>query len=137
MEDVSQLTPYQQLKLIESVTGCRVTLGRYETVKSVSVEKSRVCLVLNRVSFREGLRTDTILHEGISLYEWRLHPDGQWHAELPITSWWKPEVTIVERFSHKTEAEQRESYQWAVMCERPGSAKYPMDWMQSCRPLEY
>jgi hypothetical protein len=92
--------------------------------------------MLNRVQFKEGVRSDRITKTGMTAYEWRLK-NGSWHAQDPITVWNDPDVDYVEHFVGHTAEEQRESYLWAVMCERPGSARFPMDWMQSCKPLEY
>lgn len=136
MVDTSQLTQYQLLKLIEQTTGTRITLGRYESVKAAQVKADHVVLVMYRVQYKPGYRVDRILYTGISIYEWKL-VDGVWHSELPITSWSKPDIEYIENLQGKTYTEQLDSYHWAVMCERPGSAKYPMDWMQSTRPLEY
>jgi hypothetical protein len=136
MVETSQLTQYQQLRLVEEVTGTKITLGRYESVKGLQVDDDRVILVMLRVQYKPGVRADRILHTGVTVYEWKLK-NGSWHSELPMTVWVKPEIEFIENLEGKTFEEQLDSYRWAIMCERPGTAKTPMDWMQSTRPLEY
>lgn len=122
---MAELSQYQQLELIRVITGHKIHLGPYESVRACSITDTQVVLVMNRVKVREGRRKDTILAEGLVMYSWTKSGE-HWKPGEPIETWHKPTHSAVLHYG-PTADEQIESHRWATLCWRPGTARYPLD----------
>lgn len=120
------LTQYQQLELIRVLTGERIRLGRYESVRACKIEDESIVLVMNRVKYREGKQADTLTAEGMVAYQWVL-VGTRWKMQEPLESWSKPSSHSIEHFHGKTWDETVESHRWATLCYRPGTSRSPLD----------
>jgi hypothetical protein len=86
------MTPYQQLELIRVMTGQRIKLGRYESIRSCKISPTEILIVINRTQYTEGARADKITASGLEALRWlRADDTHAFRADEPLIVWGQPE----------------------------------------------
>lgn len=124
------LTDYQLLGAVRKATGTMFVLRPYECLDEIRVKDGLIVIRVRCQQVRTTHNRTVIVRQGIRLYALRRNSDGVWKHEKPVTAWNDdngPTKIIVEAGRVNTPDEARAQDEWEQICNRPGTARYPLD----------
>ena len=118
---LNQPSPFQLLKHFRTLTGERVTLGRYDRVEALDITASSVTLLLEVHKFTERAREDRLTAKGLKMISYS-YTTGK---RREIVSWDDEFEPRVARHGDwvTTESDWYEKRDWEALCARPGQGR--------------
>lgn len=130
-------TQYQQLATLRNTLGLpwySLRLSPFDRVLTVNITENFVYLECEVYRYKEQSRRYVLSAKGTHRRLWkRDSQDSDWYSVIDDTEYDASfSETYVEKYgTHKSVSERIEQHDWEVICNRPGTSKYPLDSAQA------